>query len=182
MFAEWTNKSVLKTFQSYRRTTYWKRSVLGCYSSVSVSKMSVLWSCSLTAMLTTLTTTLAIKYLLCTGQKCLIHVLPYTDETAIIISHVPGTKKFAWDHLTIKWFCLVQKLVPRRGDARAMRQEWVSGWRSNLIEGKGRGKRGNRMGGLSRGNRERGYHLKCKWIKWLLKKSQFHMTSEFFLF
>jgi hypothetical protein len=29
-----------------------------------------------------------------------------------------------------------------------VRQEWVSGWRSTLIEAKGRGKRGDGMGGV----------------------------------
>jgi hypothetical protein len=35
-----------------------------------------------------------------------------------------------------------------KGDARTVRQEWVSGWRGTLIEAEGRGKRGDGMGGL----------------------------------
>jgi len=44
-----------------------------------------------------------------------------------------------------------------------MRWEWVNGWRSTLIEAKGRGK--GRMGGLWRGNQEGEYYLKCKQTK-----------------
>jgi hypothetical protein len=29
--------------------------------------------------------------------------------------------------------------APEKGDARWMRQEWVGGWRSTLLEAKGRG-------------------------------------------
>jgi hypothetical protein len=46
-----------------------------------------------------------------------------------------------------------------------VRQEWVNGWKSTLLELKGKGERGNGMRGLWRGNQEGGYHLKCKWIK-----------------
>jgi hypothetical protein len=47
-----------------------------------------------------------------------------------------------------------------RGDARVVKQEWVTGWRSTLIEGK------HRVEGYERErfwmcNQEGGYHLKC---------------------
>ena len=45
-----------------------------------------------------------------------------------------------------------------------MKQEWVSGWRSTLIEAKVRGQ-GIGIGELWRGNWEGGYHLKCKQIR-----------------
>jgi hypothetical protein len=45
-----------------------------------------------------------------------------------------------------------------------MKQEWVSGWRSTLIEAKVRGQ-GIGIGELWRGNWEGGYHLKCKHVK-----------------
>jgi hypothetical protein len=38
----------------------------------------------------------------------------------------------------------------------------LSGWRSILIETKGKRERGDGMGGLWRGNHEGGYKLKCK--------------------
>jgi hypothetical protein len=44
----------------------------------------------------------------------------------------------------------------------------VSGWRSALIEGKGRRKRGNETGMLLRVNQEGGYHFKCEKIKQLI--------------
>jgi hypothetical protein len=31
---------------------------------------------------------------------------------------------------------------------------------------------GGGMGDMWRGNQEREYHLKCKWIKWLIKKKK----------
>jgi hypothetical protein len=36
--------------------------------------------------------------------------------------------------------------APAQGDARVVRIEWVSGWRSTLIETKGRGEREDGMG------------------------------------
>ena len=52
--------------------------------------------------------------------------------------------------------------APGKWDARTVRQERMSGWRSTLIEAKWREEREDGRGGLWRGNREVGYHLKCK--------------------
>ena len=43
--------------------------------------------------------------------------------------------------------------APVKGKAKAVRQEWVGGWRSPLIEA---AERGNGIGGLQRGNQEGG--------------------------
>jgi hypothetical protein len=51
-----------------------------------------------------------------------------------------------------------------RGDVRAVRQEWVSEWKSTVIEAKRRRGRGG-VGSLWRGSWEGGYNLKCKRIK-----------------
>jgi hypothetical protein len=40
-----------------------------------------------------------------------------------------------------------------KGDARGMRQEWVSGWKNTLLEAKGE---------VWKGDQEEGQHLKCK--------------------
>lgn len=39
--------------------------------------------------------------------------------------------------------CLVlwRLVAPAKGDSRGVRQEWVGGWESNLLEAKGRGMR-----------------------------------------
>jgi len=51
--------------------------------------------------------------------------------------------------------------APAYGDARGVRQEWMSGWRSSLIKAKGKGRRGIGCG-VWRDNQEGVYHLKCK--------------------
>jgi hypothetical protein len=43
-----------------------------------------------------------------------------------------------------------------------VRLEWESGWRTTLIEAKGRGERGDEIEGLWRGNWVGLYHLNCK--------------------
>jgi hypothetical protein len=43
-----------------------------------------------------------------------------------------------------------------------MRQEWMNGWRSTIIEVKGIKERNDIMEGWWRGNLEGGYHLTCK--------------------
>jgi hypothetical protein len=54
-------------------------------------------------------------------------------------------------------------LSPVQGDTRVVRWEWVSRWRSTLIDTKGRKERGDAMGGgLWRVNQEGTYNLKCK--------------------
>ena len=67
------------------------------------------------------------------------------------------------------WSC--EGLMPQRqggGCSRVVRQEWVSGWMSTLIEGKRREEEDG-MHGFCRDNFEVEYHLKCKRIKWLIK-------------
>jgi len=51
--------------------------------------------------------------------------------------------------------------APVLGDAKGVRQNWVSGWRSTLMDSNRRG-RGDGIGSLWRRNQEVGYHLKCK--------------------
>jgi hypothetical protein len=46
-----------------------------------------------------------------------------------------------------------------KGNARAMRQEWVRGWRSTLFEAN---ERGVVIGSLWSDDQEGGQHLKCK--------------------
>jgi hypothetical protein len=62
-------------------------------------------------------------------------------------------------------------------DAREVRWYWVSGWRSTLIEVKGRGRR-EVMGNLWRGNQEGASHLKCKQMKSLIKKKTTQPNSK----
>jgi hypothetical protein len=56
--------------------------------------------------------------------------------------------------------------APEKGDARAVREEWVSGWRITLIEAKTRRrvKEGEWDEGVCGGVTGK-YHLKCKQAK-----------------
>jgi len=47
------------------------------------------------------------------------------------------------------------------GNATALRQEWMIGWRSTLLEANGTMGHGV---GVCGGEQRRGYHLKCKRI------------------
>jgi hypothetical protein len=48
------------------------------------------------------------------------------------------------------------------------------------VEAKGREEMGDGMEGLCQGNQERGYHLTCKQIKWLIEKRKRRKRNPFF--